>query len=123
MKRKDKIMGKKIPKREELDKNYCWAIEDIFESDEAWEKALASCSDLPEKAAAYKGRLGESGATLLEFLDLSEKISLKIRRLFLYASMKADENTANPTYQAMKGKCFGFIVKLNRMGRPRAHSY
>ena len=106
-------MGKKIPKREELDKNYCWAIEDIFENDEAWEAALASYSDLPEKAASYKGKLGESGATLLEFLDLSEKISLKIRRLFLYASMKADENTANPTYQAMKGKCFGFIVKLN----------
>ena len=34
-----KIMEKRIPKREELDKNYCWAIEDIFESDEAWEKA------------------------------------------------------------------------------------
>ena len=108
-----KIMAKRIPKREELDKNYCWAIEDVFESDEAWEAELVACSDLPAKAMSYKGRLSESGETLKEFLDLSEKTSLKLRRLFLYASMKADENTANPTYQAMKGKCFGFIVKLN----------
>ena len=106
-------MEQRIPKREELDKNYCWAIEDIFPSDEAWEEELKSCESLPEELMKYKGKLSESGETLLNYLDAMENASRKVRKLFLYTSMKSDEDTANPTYQALKGRCFGFIVKLN----------
>ena len=31
----ERKMEKRIPKREELDQRYCWAIEDVFASDEA----------------------------------------------------------------------------------------
>ena len=31
---------KKIPKRSEVDKQYTWATEDLFATDELWEKAL-----------------------------------------------------------------------------------
>ena len=49
----------RIPKRSEVAKENTWAIEDIFPTDEAWEKALEDFKKLPEKVAAYKGRLGE----------------------------------------------------------------
>ena len=106
-------MEKRIPNRNELDKAVCWAVEDVFPSDEAWEQELAACGDLPDRLAAFRGRLGESAQTLLDFLNLSEDASRRMRRLFLYTSMKSDEDTANPTYQALKGRCFGFLVKLN----------
>ncbi len=106
-------MEKRIPKRDELDKRYCWAIEDVFASDEAWEQELAACQELPGQLASYKGRLGESGETLLGYLDAMETASRRMRRLFLYTSMKSDEDTANSTYQALKGRCFGFMVKMN----------
>ena len=32
---------KKIPKRSEVEKQYTWAIEDIFATDALWEEALA----------------------------------------------------------------------------------
>ena len=106
-------MENRIPNRNELDKSVCWAVEDIFPSDEAWEQELEACKNLPAEAAAYEGRLGESGETLLAYLDASEDASRRMHRLFLYTSMKSDENTADPTYQALKGRCFGFLVQLN----------
>jgi len=106
-------LEKRIPTRNELDRSTCWAVEDVFPSDEAWEQELTACADLPAKLAAYQGRLGESGQALLEFLDLSEETSRRMHRLFLYTSMKSDEDTANPTYQALKGRCFGALVQIN----------
>ena len=106
-------MENRIPNRNELDKQYCWAIEDVFSSDEAWEQELEACKNIPAELAAFEGRLSESGQTLLEYLNAMEDASRRMRRLFLYTSMKSDEDTANPTYQALKGRCFGFLVQLN----------
>ena len=106
-------MENRIPNRNELDKSVCWAIEDVFPSDEAWEQELQACQSIPAELASYEGRLGESGETLLAYLNASEDAGRRMRRLFLYTSMKSDEDTANPTYQALKGRCFGFLVQLN----------
>ena len=43
----------KIPKRSEVSKENTWATEDIFVTDEAWEKAFEEAQAYPEKAAAY----------------------------------------------------------------------
>ena len=40
-------MENRIPNRNELDKSVCWAVEDLFPSDEAWEQELAACQSLP----------------------------------------------------------------------------
>ena len=106
-------MENRIPNRNELDKRFCWAVEDIFPSDEAWEQELEACKNLPAELAGFEGKLGDSGETLLAYLDAMEDASRRMRRLFLYTSMKSDEDTADPTYQALKGRCFSFLVQLN----------
>ena len=106
-------MENRIPNRNELDKRFCWAVEDIFPSDEAWEQELEACKHLPAELAGFEGKLADSGETLLAYLDAMEDASRRMRRLFLYTSMKSDEDTADPTYQALKGRCFGFLVQLN----------
>ena len=107
------MMENRIPNRNELDKRFCWAVEDLFPSDEAWEQELEACKNLPAALAGFEGKLADSGETLLAYLDAMEDASRRTRRLFLYTSMKSDENTANPTYQALKGRCFSFLVQLN----------
>ena len=106
-------MENRIPNRNELDKRFCWAVEDIFPSDEAWEQELEACKNLPAELAGFECKLGDSGETLLAYLDAMEDASRRMRRLFLYTSMKSDEDTADPTYQALKGRCFSFLVQLN----------
>ena len=107
------MMENRIPNRNELDKRFCWAVEDLFPSDEVWEQELEACKNLPAALAGFEGKLADSGETLLAYLDAMEDASRRTRRLFLYTSMKSDEDTADPTYQALKGRCFSFLVQLN----------
>ncbi len=102
----------KILKRNEMDPAYCWNTADLFPTDEAWNEELSACQELPAKAAAYQGRLGESADTLYEYLTLSEAADERVSRLLVYAFIRLDEDTTNSFYQAMKGRCSSFLVQL-----------
>ena len=103
---------KRIVTRAQREKETCWSIEDLFPSDEAWEKAFEACLEIPAQAAAYQGRLGQSAKTLLEFMELSEKTEERLDPVFSYPMLRHDEDTANPVYQAMQGRLASFGVKL-----------
>lgn len=103
---------KNIPLRKELDPKTCWAVEDIYPSDEVWSQALEACQGYPAELAAYEGRLGESADTLLQYLCRTEEINVEVERVFTYAFLRQDEDTANATYQAMKGRVFSFVIQL-----------
>ena len=107
------MQQKEIPLRSQQLKENCWAVEDIYPTEEAWSQALSESASLPEELAAYQGKLGELAETLLSYLTRMEEISHQADRLFVYAMLRADEDTANSTHQAMKGKCFSFLVSLS----------
>ena len=106
----------KILKRCEMDPALCWNTADLYPDDGAWAAALEAARALPEEIAAYRGRLGESAETLYAYLCRLEEINRQVEQLFVYAFIKNDEDTANPAYQAMKGRCFSFIVQLSSAG-------
>ena len=106
----------KILKRSEMDPNFCWNTADLYPDDQAWTAAFEAAKALPEEVAAYRGRLGESAETLYTYLCRLEEINRQVEQLFVYAFIRNDEDTANPTYQAMKGRCFSFIVQLSSAG-------
>ena len=106
----------RIPKRSEVDKQYTWAIEDIYPTDEAWAEDLSRLKEIPDRIKAFKGRLGESGDTLLEFLKLSDDISVLVDSLANYAQRKSDEDTAVSKYQAMMGQLMSCYVEINSAG-------
>lgn len=102
-----------ILKRSEQKPADCWSVEDLFPSDEAWETEFQACQDIPDKMAAYRGRLGSSAATLLEYLEYSEKEDVCLENLYVYTMLRHDEDTANAKYQEMSGRCRSFFVRLS----------
>lgn len=106
----------RIPKRSEVNPEFTWSLEDIYQSDEAWKADFEKMLKMPEKIASYKGRLGESGETLLEFMRLSDEISVLCDSLGNYAQRRSDEDTANSAYQAMVGQLMNAYVKINSAG-------
>ncbi|MGN0623551.1 MAG: oligoendopeptidase F [Oscillospiraceae bacterium] len=106
----------RIPKRSEQKPEYTWAIEDIYPTDEAWKQDFEKMLKMPEKILSYKGRLSESGETLLEFMRLSDDISVLCDSLGNYAQRKSDEDTANAVYQAMVGQLMNAYVRINSAG-------
>ncbi len=103
---------KKIPKRSEVEKKYTWATEDIFASDELWEKALEEAKQAISLSDNFKGKLGESADTLYAYLKAQDEFDRKTNLLATYAMRKSDEDTSNSFYNAMKGKLMSYAVAL-----------
>jgi len=91
-----------------------WAITDLYPSDQAWREACESVRGLVRDLAAYRGRLGESAATLLAFFRLQDEIDLQGDRMISYAFRKSDEDTRNPVYQEMSAQAQNFLVELSQ---------
>ena len=102
-----------ILKRSEQKPADCWSVEDLFPSDEAWEAEFQACQEIPGQLSAYRGRLGSSAATLLEYLTFNEDIWVRLRKLSVYAMLRQDEDTANAVYQEMSGRSQSFFVRLS----------
>ena len=102
----------RIKKRSEQDPADCWRLEDIFPDDGAWEQEFQACQGLPEELGAWEGRLGESAQSLFDYLERSEAADRRVETLYVYTTLRRDEDTANPVYQAMAGRCYNFLVRL-----------
>ena len=92
---------KKNPRREEADVKDCWRLEDLYPSDADWEKDLLEIRRQLESFAGYAGRLGESSGTLLLALQEQDAISLRMERLYVYASQKSHQDMGNARWQDM----------------------
>jgi oligoendopeptidase F len=99
----------KIRERSEVGKQYLWATEAIYPTDEAWEADFKALEAEVPKLAAFKGKLGESPATLLSFFKLRDDVSPRLEKNFVYASLRADEDTRVNKYQ-------GFEIRLRGLG-------
>lgn len=104
--------AKKIPERKDVDAKFTWDLTQIFADDSEWEKAYAALSGFQSKIESFKGRLGESAKTLLEYCRLEDEISLAVEAVYGYSSLKGDEDTGNGFYQNMRGKAVGAYVAV-----------
>lgn len=91
-----------------------WRLEDIFKTNEDWETAFENYKSSYPKLAEFKGKLSNSD-TLLEFLNLRESLSLVLSKLYVYARMRKDEDTANSLYQGMSDRAENLAVESSSL--------
>ena len=103
---------KKIPARADVPEKDKWAIHDLFASDDDWRAALAKAKEFLPRITAYRGRLAESGETLLSFFRLDDEISLAFDALVHYAQRRSDEDTRAAAYQEMVSQVTRFAVEI-----------
>ena len=102
-----------IPARSEVPEESTWNLKDVFESDEAWQAEYEALKAVPEQIEAFRGRLGESAETLLEWFRLNDALSVRLEKLYGYASCKGDEDTGNGFYQGMRSKALATLVAID----------
>ena len=90
-----------MKKRSEVEISTTWKLEDMVPDNETWEKQLKEASGELEKYGEFKGKLAESAENLYQCLKFDDEFSLKAERLYVYARMRSDEDTANDLYQDM----------------------
>jgi len=79
-----------------------WKLEDLYPSNDAWNKGKEKLAARFDKVLEYKGKLANSPSALLECLDFNSELSKQFDRLHNYAAMKADEDTRDSKYLAIR---------------------
>lgn len=102
---------KKLKKREEIIEEYKWKVNDIYATDEDWEKAFDSLKQEAPKLKSFEGKL-ESEDGILNYLKENEVISRMAEKLYVYAHLKSDENTANGKYQNMMNRIDAYMAEF-----------
>lgn len=104
---------KELPKRNELPVYLTWKLEDIFETDQAWDEELAQLQkDIPQ-IAEFQGKLSDSADSLYNMLQLQDKLSQRLGKLYTYAHMRYDEDTTNSWYQSLNAKAENVLTQAS----------
>lgn len=101
-----------LQSRNEIPADLKWRLEDIFATNQDWERELAEAKAAKDEIQALRGTI-TSGEALLHVLQVRDKINLKVERVYAYAQMRKDEDNANSLYQAAAGQALGLYVELN----------
>jgi oligoendopeptidase F len=79
-----------------------WNLSDIYPSDAAWRAAKEKLAAEIPSLRQFQGKLGSSPATLADALDRLYALDKELSRLFVYASLLADQDTRDSQHQGMR---------------------
>ena len=98
-------------KRNEVKEQYKWNTQDIFSSDEEWEKNFEKAEKMVN-FSKYAGKLHDSD-TLLKFYKEDDKFSILLDKLATYAHLKHDEDTSVSKYSSYYAKVGALISRYS----------
>ena len=93
-------MAEQLKKRSEVPVCDTWRLEDIYATNEDWEKEFEFVKQLTGKIDGFKGKLNDRD-TLLEALKTTTELNRKSSSLYVYARMRRDEDNSNTLYQGL----------------------
>lgn len=102
-----------IPAREEMNVQDTWALEDLYETDEAWEAQIKEMEQSVGKVSAYAGKLGTSAEELLAFLRLQDDMECVLERLYVYANEKLHQDMSVSKYQGYTTRAQALVVQMS----------
>ncbi len=100
-----------LQKRQDIAKDYTWNLESIFASDEEWEHDFQTLQQSLPELEVLKGTLSQSGQALANVLQKRDDMSRLLEKLYVYTSMRRDEDTTNGKYQAMADRAMQLVVR------------
>lgn len=100
-------------KRSEIDDKYKWAITDLYEDDDLWQKEYDEVLALSKDLSTYEGHLGEGAETLYEYFLKSGQMNKLLERVYVYANQRYHEDTSNATYQKLSDMAENLMVTVS----------
>ncbi|APB71662.1 oligoendopeptidase F [Paenibacillus polymyxa] len=101
-----------IVKRADAPVENTWKLEDLFPNRKAWDQEYEEVKQLAKKAEQFQGKLN-SAESIGSCFKLEDELSLKTERVYVYAHLHHDEDTAEPTYQGLSQKAKKLGVEVS----------
>ncbi|MGT2930316.1 oligoendopeptidase F [Streptococcus dentasini] len=100
--------------RDHIEEKYQWDLRTVFASDADWEAEFELLSQAIEEAKGVAGQLGQSGRNLLTVTEHYLALSRRLEKLYVYASMKNDQDTTVAAYQELQFKATNLYAKYGQ---------
>jgi oligoendopeptidase F len=88
--------------RAKVEDKYRWNLTDIYSSVAAWRAEKARVAAEVPRIRTFAGKLGTSPQVLADALETASRLEKELSRLYVYASMLADEDTRASEPQGMQ---------------------
>lgn len=102
-------------KRSEVKVEDTWNLKLMFAEDSEWENLYQTLAEQVEEFSKWQGHLGDSAVVLGEILQTHTAICRQLSRVYVYATQRADEDTANDFYQSMKQRANRLDVRWDEV--------
>ncbi|MGH2480660.1 MAG: oligoendopeptidase F, partial [Ktedonobacteraceae bacterium] len=99
-----------LTKRSEIAQAYTWNLESIFATDADWKREYQALAKRIPELETLQGTLEQSGKTLFTVLQARDEVFERLEKLYVYSSMRKDEDTTNSTYHGMQDQAMQVYV-------------
>ncbi len=89
----------KLITRQEQEKQNTWSVDRMFDSDQKWEEAFQALKEDMQEVLSFQGRLAEGPDVMAQALETIYGLQRRLENVYVYASMRSDEDTADAHYQ------------------------
>ncbi|MGN0375078.1 MAG: oligoendopeptidase F [Butyrivibrio sp.] len=100
----------KVLSRNEIDRRFTWATEDIYPSDEAFIDALAKFRESIDVIKQYDGKAVTDAKSLLEYYNYYASNIPVIDSLMHYSMLKSDQDTSVSKYQDFRSQAVSAYI-------------
>ncbi len=107
------MTAQELPSRSDVKTEDTWDITSLYADDTAWEADFARVTELLPGLQTLQGALHQGPAALLTVFEQQEAVSKLAEQVLVYASLRADEDTANAHYQAMDERASTLIAHVS----------
>ena len=104
---------KELQLRKDIPVELTWDLTLIYRDNDEWENDFAALDGLVEKFNAFQGRLSESAAVLNNAISAMDDMERKLEKLYTYAHLKHDEDTAEPLAKSLENRASGKAAAIS----------
>ncbi len=94
----------KVLERSEVKKEDTWDVESIYGSIKDWQEDYEDCRSKITYLEEQKDSFLKDSKHFKDFILLSDKVERQLEKIYVYASLKNNEDTANTKYQELLGQ-------------------
>ncbi len=102
-----------MTKRSDIPQEFTWNLESIYSTDAEWEQRYKELQQRIPELSELQGTLAQSGQAFLNVLRKRDEVFEQMEKLFVYASMRRDEDTTQSKYQGMFDRAMQLYVQLS----------
>ncbi len=96
--------GGDLPLRDEIEIQYKWKLEDIYETESEWRNDFDWLAENSKKIKNFEGNVTSGADNLLNCFKLEEEIGIKLGKVYLYSMLSKDLDMNDTDSQARYDK-------------------